>query len=558
MKFDLLNLFPKKQAATIPVGGIEGAARYSIDRSYIYPEVNSMDIPNLARSEVLSITRYLVNNFSVMERILTLCESYAVNSGILAQAATLDSSFNDAATKHFDKWATSPFCSVTNEVNLFDIQKLIVRELLIAGEIFLVMTKADTGYPQLIPVVSEQVRSTGKKTDKSLDGIFYTPQGKAMSYQIFFEDKKATIIDAANVIHLKRFKSVNQKRGVSAFAASLNSVRDVKDLQALEKKSIKVHSALAATVSKRNGGEVGDGLFGKSRQQTAPTQATIATRNNLLDKVFGGAIAYLGDNEKVDLIQSSRSTDGFLKFVELLLRDVCLNISLSYELVVNPTALSSAATRFIIQDADFLFKNLQNIIIDGGLNRLYSWVIASAVNDKKIPACKDADWFSVTWVKPQSATIDAGRKDSAELAFVENGLVSYDNFFSSRGKNWKEELRQVAMEKAYISELEKEYRISIKAKDAIASNGDSPVMNNEQQKAFLDAVGIGVRAGVLTPSQELEEDIRARMGLPEISLTVKDEWQQIPTRSPITLTSEMSGPAVAPDPLANDGNNSNQ
>lgn len=458
MNLDFLN-FLKPKAATLPTGGLEGATRYTNDRSYLYADSDLLETPTFARSEVLRITRYLVNNFSVMERILTLCESYAVNSGVCAQAATTDSTFNDSATKYFDKWATSPFCSVTNEVNLYDIQKLIIRELLIAGEIFLVMTKSESGHPQLIPVVSEQVRSSGKKTDKSTDGIFYNSQGKALSYTIFFEDKKATIIEAGNVIHLKRFKNVNQKRGVSAFAASLNSIRDVKDLQALEKKSIKIHSALAATVSKRNGGEVGDGLFGRNRKgaDVATEQAKNAGRNSLLEKVFGGAIAYLGENEKVDLIQSSRSTEGFLKFVELLLRDVCLNLSLSYELVINPTALSSSATRFIIQDAAYLFGNLQNILIDGSLNRIYSWVIASAVNDKKIPASKDKDWFSVTWVKPQSATIDAGRKDSAELAFVENGLSSYDTFFSSRGKNWKDELRQVEIERKYIADLRKEY-----------------------------------------------------------------------------------------------------
>ena len=465
MKLDFLNLL-KPKAATIPTGGYEGATRYTPDRSYIYNtyDVNS-EVESLARDEILRITRYLVNNFSVMERILTLCESYAVISGILAQAATSDAIFNDKATSYFDKWAGSQFCSVTNEVNLFDIQKLIVRELLIAGEIFIVLTKSANSYPQLIPVTSEQVRSTGKKTDKTIDGIFYNSQGKATGYNIYFEDKKSTYIDSSNVIHLKRFKSVNQRRGVSAFAASLNSIRDVKDLQALEKKSIKVHSALAATVSKRNGGEVGDGLFGKNRPAQAAQAGTVATRNTLLEKVFGGAIAYLGDGEKVDLIQSSRSTEGFLKFVELLLRDVCLNLSLSYELVVNPTALSSAATRFIIQDADFLFKSLQNIVTDGCLNRLYSWVIASAVNDKKIPTSSDSDWFSVSWVTPQSATIDSGRKDSGELAFVTNNLESLDTFYSSRGKGWKEQLRQIAIEKQYIGELEKQYGITLTLTD---------------------------------------------------------------------------------------------
>ncbi len=456
---------PKQNALTLPVGGMEGAQRFSTDRSYIYIDETEQEVPTFARTEILSMTRYLVKNFALMERVLTLCESYAVNAGILAQGATEDSDFNDAATAYFDRWATSPYASTTAEVNLYDMQRLIVRELLIAGEIFIVLSKSKDGYPQLTLVTSEQVRHTGRKSDKSVDGIEYDAFGKAKGYHIYFNDKPS-YVEAANVIHLKRFKSVNQRRGVSAFAASLNSVRDIKDLQILEKKSIKVHSALAATVTKKSG-EMGDGLFGGGRKaKTAaaanPPPAT-AVRNTLLEKVFGGAIAYLKEGEKVDLVASSRSTDGFLKFVELLTRDVCLNLSLPYELVVNPTALSSAATRFVIQDADFLFKSLQNILTDGALNRIYIWVIASAQNDGKIK--KNANWYLCSWVFPQSATIDAGRKDSAELAFVEKGLVSYDTFFSSRGKNWKEQLRQVAIEKAYIKELEAEYGVVIDSTD---------------------------------------------------------------------------------------------
>lgn len=481
----LLDLFrPKQSVQTLPVGGMESAARYSTDRSYIYLQESEDEVPTFARTEILSMTRYLVKNFALLERVLTLCESYAVNAGILAQGATNDSGFNDSATAYFDRWATSTFCSTTAEVNLFDMQKLIVRELLIAGEIFIVLSKSATGYPQLTLVTSEQVRHTGKKTDKSIDGIMYDAYGKATGYWVYFGDKP-TFVEASNVIHLKRFKSVNQKRGVSAFAASLNSVRDIKDLQVLEKKSIKVHSALAATVTKRSG-EVGDGLFGGGRKAkataTATPTSTLPARNALLEKVFGGAIAYLGEGEKVDLVASSRSTEGFLKFVELLTRDVCLNISLPYELVVNPTALSSAATRFVIQDADFLFKSLQNIVTDGALNRIYSWVIASAQNEKKIKS--NPDWYLVSWVYPQSATIDAGRKDTAELNFVEKGLVSYDTFFSSRGKNWKEQLRQVAIEKAYIKALESEYGIKIDSTDlskAVEPAKEEPAKKDEKK-----------------------------------------------------------------------------
>jgi capsid protein len=459
----LLDLFkPQQKALTIPVGGMEGANRFSTDRSYIFADTDvSSDVPTFARSEILQMTRYLVNNFPLMERILTLAESYAVNSGILAQAATSDSQHNDEATAYFDKWANNVFGSTTCDVTLHDMQRLCIRELLVAGEVFLVLSNSKTNnYPQLTMVVSEQVRSSGKKADKSQDGIFYDANGKATGYNIYF-DKNPVFVDAKDVIHLKRNKQVNQKRGISAFAAALNSVRDVRDLHILEKKAVKLHSTLAAVITKQGDGVIGDGIFGNGRQakKVAVATSTEVKRQPALEKSLNGAVVYLSEKEKLDLVSSDRSTDGFLKFVELLTRDVCLNLSLPYELVANPTTLSSAATRFVIQDADFLFKSLQHIITTGALNRIYGWVIAQAQNDKKIKF--SGEWYQVTWVYPQSATIDAGRKDSGELAFVNNNLESLDTFYSSRGKGWKEELRQVAIEKAYVKELEKEYGINM-------------------------------------------------------------------------------------------------
>ena len=533
--------FLKPKAATLPTGGYESATRYSQDRSFIYSDSTSDQTDNYARTEILQIARYLTNNFALVERLLSLCESYSVNSGIAAQAATTNSDFNDAATAHFDKWASSQFSTSTGDVNIYELQKLCVRELLVSGEVFLVMSKAESGYPQIIPVQSEQVRrSTTSSKDPSNNGIFYSAKGRPTAYQIWFNDNKPTRVSSSDVIHLKRNKILNQRRGVSAFAASLNSLRDVKDLQTLEKRSIKTHSALAATVTKRNGGEVGDGLFGRNRP-AVPTEQTDIPRNTVLEKAFGGAIAYLGDGEKVDLVQSSRSTQGFLSFVELLMRDVCLNLSLSYEFVVNPTALSSAATRFVVQDADYFFSGMQSTLINGMMQRLYGWVIASAIKDDKLVAPADLpDWYAATWVTPQRATIDAGRKDATELKFVEEGLISHDTFFSSRGKNWKEEMRQVAIERAYEDDLVREYS-AVDEDDAqlgaAAANGTEDVAAtalNGAQISGLQAMAVGVADGSLAKESA---KAMARASFPLLSpQTINDIFDPIVVRPPAEPT----------------------
>jgi capsid protein len=462
------NLFSptvEQKAATIPQGGYESAANYSTDRSYLYidsniHEENSLDCPEYAREEILRFARYLVRNFSLCERIVTLSENYAVGCGISAQASTTDNEFNPVSTAYYENWSRSPFSSTSNELTVYQMQKLIVRELIIAGEIFIVLSKADSGYPQLTLVASEQIRHSGKKNDKSVGGLFLDSFGKVTSYQIYFSSKP-TIIDAANVIHIKVTKTIGQKRGVSSFAASLNSMRDLKDLQMLEKKAVKLHSSLGIAVTK-NSGEAGQGVF-NNVMTTTQTQTARPPANRALEKAFPGATIYLSPGEEIKPITSDRSTDGFLKFLELLSRDVCLNLSIPWDFVVDPSALTSAGTRFIISDADVFFRNLQHLVIDGGLGRIYTWVTASAIKDGKVPACKDPNFYTVNWVMPQSITIDKGREDKAILDFVDNGLMSLDTYYSSRGKNYKDELRQIAQEKQLIKELEAEYDVTLKS-----------------------------------------------------------------------------------------------
>jgi hypothetical protein len=73
-----------------------------------------------------------------------------------------------------------------------------------------------------------------------------------------------------------------------------------------------------------------------------------------------------------------------------------------------------------------------------------------------------------------------------------------------------------------------------------------------QSKEKLDAVGAAVRAGVITPSREVEQSIRSMLALPEMGEAVLSEWQDNPTRSPITLTNSLAAPEAPAQPAPED------
>lgn len=62
---------------------------------------------------------------------------------------------------------------------------------------------------------------------------------------------------------------------------------------------------------------------------------------------------------------------------------------------------------------------------------------------------------------------------------------------------------------------------------------------------MLDAYGVGVRAGVLTPQADDEIHIRAMYGLPAIGAAVASTWDKEPVRRPITLAADAADESPA-------------
>lgn len=73
-------------------------------------------------------------------------------------------------------------------------------------------------------------------------------------------------------------------------------------------------------------------------------------------------------------------------------------------------------------------------------------------------------------------------------------------------------------------------------------------MSIETAKATSDAFGVSVRAGAITPSQEDEQFMRAKLGLPPMSAAVKEAWAKEGVRRPITIAGTDGSHPAPPAP----------
>lgn len=430
------------------------ASTVSRDRSYIQtPVTESMVNPSeFTRHEITRMSRYLINNYPLAERIASLCEIYGIGAGISANSSTKDAAFNLAATDLFSQWADSSLCTSDHELNFYEAQRVIARELLICGEVFIVLQNTDKGFPQLMLVKSEQVRNSGVKDDDSLEGIYFDDYGKATAYNVD-TGRGFEKFDSSNVIHLKRVKNIGQKRGVGMFASSLNAMRDHKDMHILIKKAMKTHLALAVHVKKNHlgaeGGGIADGLF----RVDANSIPTTAPTNKGLERVFGGQVIYGQEGDEIELLASEHPGPNIVEFLEQIMRDVCMSVSLPYEFVVNADKLTGTGVRFAITDAAFFFQTLQNVIIDGALNRIWYYVCSVFIKYNKLaPPANQELPSSVGYTRPCSLTVDQGRMNLADIASLQAGLTNREIYYSARGRDWKKEADQWFAEMVYLKE----------------------------------------------------------------------------------------------------------
>jgi len=437
------------------VSGSESAT-FTKDRSIIYRTSynDTVNPTTYTQSEVNSLARYMVSNDALVTRLLNVTSIYSIGTGLIPNATTGNEEFDIKANEAFDNWGSSVFCDASNHQNLWEMQHTITKELLLTGNVYIVLSKSKSGFPQIQLFAAESCKNSGKPDDKSIDGINYNESGVAISYVI-----DGNIIDAANVIHLVKGNDfVGAKKGKSAFYCCMNDIRDWKNLLEAEILSCKLHANVALQIA-RNSNDNAQGAFGEDLLGEQKAQKDIATPNPIAEKIYKGAVLYTDENEKINLLASERTSEGFVRTNEILLRKICMAVGCPYEFIYNSEKLSGTSVRLVLQDFAYYVRSYQDTLLEGMMQRLYAWVIASLIKDGKLP--KQDNYWKVKFVRPMLPTVDAGRQNTSTVLLMQNGLLNLDTYYSQLGLNWKDEIKERVNEISYMKKLCEETGIDL-------------------------------------------------------------------------------------------------
>lgn len=520
------------------------AARPSIQRRFPYNATavdSHIDVSGADRERLMKLSRWLYNNAPFLRGLVNEKARYSVGSGIRPQARSGDEAWDAAAEAFFEQW--SRVADIQGRYTWREMQRIASVAIDRDGEVFFRTTAQATGYPALQLILAHRIgdarsqiyepsNPTAREGGQNvIDGVVVNAQMRPIFYRHLigagidpaqsFED-----IPAQQLIHVGEASQGDELRYVTPLAPSINHLRDVGDAVGFEKMAIKISSYIALAIKSSN--PQGADFFGEATHSVNAQDNSEITVESLGNA--GGAIPRLGMGEDLISWTSNRPSQNFREFCDVLLREVCLNLGVPWEFAARPADAGGAALRAVLVRAQRTFEQRQALLIDRLCSRVWAHVITLGMSRGLIP--QNENWWRVEWQRPAAASVDYGREAAANLNDVRAGLRTYSEDYSERGLEWKDQLRQRAVEAKYLAELAAEFQLH---PDQIATFNPNPASN--PVKDTLDTYGVAVRAGVITPNLEDERAVREQMRLPQVPPQVEQEWTENPVRSPITLSS---------------------
>lgn len=412
------------------------------------------------RTESLGLARWAYNNEGFTRGAVDTMARYAVGTGFTPQSQTRDEGWSLAAETYFGETARS--IDVAGRHTLTDLCTLYSKSIDVDGDIGAILTSSEEGLPRVQTIKGHRIGSgNSPKEDNDYDGIKVDKHLRHISYKVITDDEgNVEEIPAYNFIYLGEYTSTDEIRCITNLIHALNNIQDIKEIYDIEKKAVKTSSAPGLVIYSENpdadllGNVSGDGPVKR-------------------EDLYGGMIVRRKIDEKIESFQSNRPTAGLNIFADALIRPVALGMGLPEAFVWSPEKVGGAGVRMIIAQAQRRFEERQNLLINRFMMRLWPWVISKGIKNGILPVKKSWDVgepFRVTWQTSQKVTVDYGRDSAQNREDIKMGIRTIAEDYAERGKEWRNEVEQSAIEQRFILDMAKKYDVPPDRISAISPN----------------------------------------------------------------------------------------
>ncbi|MCG9891093.1 MAG: phage portal protein [Thermosynechococcaceae cyanobacterium MS004] len=447
-------------------------------------------------------SRDLARNFDIVNGLYTTMPNNIIGTGMTFQAKVLkgdgqkdlDDKLNARIEEEFRWWCEARNCHTGGQLSFADIEYIIWRSVIEAGEIFVRFIPQAFGESQ-IPLgleileaeqLAEDYFVAAKDGQNAIfNGIEMDQWGRPVAYWFWPNNPsdwrmvrsatglKAFRVPANEVLHIYRSLRPNQHRGVPWLYCSLITMQHIRRYIEGEVVAARLQNAIAGFIKRP-----------ESELPPNPNDEDDLNDEQNLEDIAPGAIEYLNPGEDFVGFAPNRPNSDAVAFIQEMQRGLSAGQGISFEGVSrNFSQTNYSSARAAKREEERTYKIHQAASIQQLETRVYKkWldfaVLSGVVSIPKYELRKR--FYQRHIWRPQGWDwVDPEKDIKASILALRAGLTSYSDVLGDRGQDVEEVWEMLAHETALAEKL------NITLDNSLSGPGQSPDAPAAEKKRLV-------------------------------------------------------------------------
>ena len=343
------------------------------------------------------------------------------------------------AVKQFEAWSLRD-ADIRGQTTFGGLQRLVARDLAIAGDILAIRTIAD-GRQSVQLVEAERITDPGGKgtaaNDPSIsDGVQMNEWGRPVIYHVAsygaggsWVRTQTMPVDARHSSLIAHRTRVSQTRGEPMLQAVLKRIGMQEDSYDAVAAAINLAAMLAIFITAENAASKASMVqTGTQRSQTAGGPPLTQSLMN----VEPATILTIESGEMVQTVTGAQPSTGFDVFDRIISNIVAVNLGAPVEvLLMDNSKANFSVSKSAELQAQSGVKPVRDQIRCDLCIPTYEWFAADRVSRGLLP--DDPAIFEVEWDAPARLSTDPVKQTFADQMAIENNIVTREEVIRSRG-----------------------------------------------------------------------------------------------------------------------------
>ena len=446
---------------------------------------NLRDPQPAERKEAVRNSRFLRAKLGIFKALYENTARYSLGRGLMPTSSCADREWAQRADEDFRAWASRQTYDIREALTFFEAQKVVLPDVMCDGDAGAAPVINLDGQPAVQHFPSDVIGEAsgesifGNGKGRWRDGILRNAVGTPIAYRVLrdpierMRDPSARAYwdyPARKFWHLGRQDRLNANRPLPWIHHGDQSGLNVLDMNVLEMQVAKVNAFFTGAVKSVEGGlSAGIRDLIHSEDQTISTgvdaqgnPTTKSVGRSFLNLDGAGGILEMEPGEEFQFFTNNRNAANFKELIEYFVADISIGFGLPSQFVWALTSLAGPHARLVLQQADWFFRDVADIMVSKYCQPVWEEYIAFRMNTGALRApAPGTNWRAVHWQGPGSMTIDKGRDGKLHVSLIENLMGTRKAFFQETGKDGMTGLRECIEEMAQIRDIGAEFGLTL-------------------------------------------------------------------------------------------------